>query len=162
MPEANDDHTMSSDRGHTPDHSRPETVPPSSPLFAMEPVLGEMESFIHIIGHLCTSINEVQEDEWRAVEDRLINLHRELDRLWSAAFEDRRREHEAHEVALAAAKARTAPGSREEAERLSSLWRLLAAAATVTLEQTRKAVPDVVASIPALDAGLPPTESGRV
>jgi hypothetical protein len=65
MPKATDDNTTSpesaADRGRI-NAQQPETA--ASPLFDMEPVIGDMESFIRIIGHLVSSDNEVGPDEW--------------------------------------------------------------------------------------------------
>jgi hypothetical protein len=93
--------------------------------------------------------------------------------LWHQAFEEVRREHEPHEAALAAAKARTAAGQPSaEAERLGALWGLLTAAPQAVLERARESMPegtralagDATAlrhAVAPIDAGLPPAESGR-
>ena len=106
-----------------------ETETPAWPLGQMETTLGETESFIRMIGHLALSPNEVEQDEWLTIENRLLELHGELKSLWQAAWDERRAERTAHETELAAAQARTAPGSQAEVECVASHWHLLRATA---------------------------------
>jgi hypothetical protein len=97
---------------------------------------------IGILGHLATEEGEVTQDQWQYVESNLISIHGRLEALWSAAWEQHKAEHQAHEETLAEAKALTAaPGSKADIERAQALWVLLRSAATVTLRRCDEAMP---------------------
>jgi hypothetical protein len=118
-------------------------------LGSIEPALYELRANIGILGHLAMSDNEVTRDEWQYVEGNLINIHRRLEALWLAAFEEwkaqrdeRKAERAAHDSALVAAQAQTAaPGSEADIKRAEFLWRTLRNVAKITLERHDEAIP---------------------
>jgi hypothetical protein len=175
MAKATDDHTTSpeptGDRGRM-DAQQPETAASDFPMSDIELELGELNTIASLVGHLATSDSPIETEVLNHVEHQITARHDRLKAFWKQVWDEQRREHEAHAAALEAAKARTAPGSQAEAERLGGLWGLLAAAAEVVLERAREAMPegtcalagDAVAlrhAVAPIDAGLPPAESGR-
>jgi hypothetical protein len=95
--------------------SEADTPEPEWALSAIEPALFELRANIGILGHLATAEGEVTQDQWQYVESNLISIHARLEALWSAAWEQHKAEDQAHEEALAEAKARTAaPGSEAD------------------------------------------------
>ena len=140
---------------------QPEAAPRTEaiwPLGAMEPALRDLESTAGLLLHIATSEYDAESDELFLINNKLLDCHNQLKSLWQQAWDKREKEREAHKAELAAAKARTAPGSQADAERVAGLWRVLASAAKAVLEIATEAMPagEPVAS------GLPPAESGRV
>jgi hypothetical protein len=64
-----------------------DTPEPDWALGSIEPALYELRANIGILGHLALSDNEVTRDEWQYVEGNLIDIHRRLEALWLAAFD---------------------------------------------------------------------------
>jgi hypothetical protein len=109
---------------------------PEWALGDIEPALFELRANIGILGHLAMSENEVTKDEWQFVEGNLITIHRRLEALWSAAWDQWNAVKAAHDKALVDAQNRTeAPSSAADVERAKALGHLLRGAATVTLRQ---------------------------
>lgn len=142
------------------------------PMADIEPELAKLRCAAAMLGHMATSAHEKATEDLHYLKSQFFAHHDRLEALWKQAWEERAREREAHAAELAAAKARTAPGSQAEAERVAGLWGMLAGAAQVVAELAAKAMPegarllagdavklrDAVAPI---DAELPPAESGR-
>jgi hypothetical protein len=123
---------------NAPEANTPE---PDLALADIEPALFDLRANIGILGHLATAEGEVTQDEWQYVENNLISIHRRLEALWSVAMKQRRTERQAHEKALAEAKARTAaPGSAADIEDAEALWDILRGVATVALRQCNEAM----------------------
>ena len=133
---------MSGDPGRTDAQQQQPEEQSKFPLSEIETELTGLHTTASLVGHLATSDFEVGTEVLNHIEDQ-INAHRErLKALWKQVWEEQKRGSEAHEVALAAAKARVAPGSPADLEHVAGLWGLLAAAAQVVLERAREAMPE--------------------
>src|SRR5882757_8211420 len=103
------------DRGRTDAQQQQQPDEQSKfPLSDIETELTGLHAMASLVGHLATSDFEVGTEVLNHIEDQLNACHERMKTLWHQAYEEVRREHEAHEAALAAAKARTAPGSQAE------------------------------------------------
>jgi hypothetical protein len=122
------------DRGGT-DAQQPETNEAAAvsqwPLGDIEP---ELQNLRAAAGLLAASPHQIESEELVSLAGQIIAHHDRLKALWRQAFDERRREHEAHEAALTAVKkARAVPGSQADLEHVGGLWGLLTAAAQVKM-----------------------------
>jgi hypothetical protein len=114
------------------------------PVGDLEPLVRDLRSTIEIFGHLITANSSdsdvVEGDTWRKVEDDLISLGHDIERLWRAAWDQHIATQTKHEAELAAVKAaareeKAAPGSPADIKRAEALWSMLRAFVKVAAEE---------------------------
>jgi hypothetical protein len=149
------------DRGRMDAQPQPEEQS-KFPLSDIEAELGELRDAASILGHVATSDYDATTEDLLYIQEHFVAHHDRLEALWKQVWEERVREQREHEAELAAAKARTAPGSKAELERVAGLWGVLAAAADVVLEWAKEAMPAGTRALAGDATGLPPAASGRV
>jgi hypothetical protein len=119
------------------------------PVGDLEPLIRDLRSTIEIFGHLITANRSdsdiVEEDTWRKVEDDLISLGHDVERLWQAAWDQHIATGNKHEAELAAVKAacaeeKAAPGSPADIKRAEALWGMMRAFVKVAGEQCDEAL----------------------
>jgi hypothetical protein len=124
------------------------TIPPEVselPLADIEPVLCDLRMVTGLLGHVAGSDEEVQRDELRYIETRLIEAYRRLDTLWQQAWDRHGADRTAHETALAAAKteARTAnktPGTTAQRRLIVGVLKLSRQGIVAAMEECDKAL----------------------
>jgi hypothetical protein len=122
--------------------SAPAPAAPTAPwsIADLEPAIAELRDNLGIMGHLIDSPHAVEADQWRRIEDRLNDAADQINELWRRAWDERCAMMEAHEAALAAAKAtKAAPGSVADVENARAYWSMLHVIASQAATACQKA-----------------------
>lgn len=110
------------------------TRPDRNPLFEMETPFLAFSGLIRVVEHLASSPNELESDDLYPIANTLEHCHDQLHASWQAASDQRRDEQQAHERALAEAKAAAAPRWPVEAKRVETGRAIMLATARSVLE----------------------------
>jgi hypothetical protein len=103
-----------------------QNTPKDWPIGDLEPAIRGLRNTIGIMEHLTSSENVVEAGEWITLADVMTSYAKQIETIWAAAFEQHIAIHEAHRVALAAAKAeKAAPGSPADVASARALWRMI-------------------------------------